>query len=156
MAIINLKDLAHSNAKGKPILGLDVGSKTIGLAISDSRWQIASQLHTIRRVKFSKDILELQGIIADLNIGSLVVGMPVNMDGTKGPRAQSTQAFSCNVLKSVDLPLAFWDERLSTSAVERQLIDQDMSRAKRANVIDQHAAQYILQGALDRLQLGWP
>lgn len=137
------------------LLGLDIGEKTIGLAISDSAQSIASPVETIRRSKFAKDAARLKEIIAERRVGALVLGLPVNMDGSEGPRCQSTRQFARNLatLGDVTLPFAFWDERLSTKAVERFLIDeQDMTRKRRAEVIDKLAAAYILQGALDARQ----
>lgn len=142
-------------AAGKRLLGLDLGTKTIGLAISDRAWRVASPLETLARGKrFSEDAAALARLIAEREIGGLVIGLPVNLDGTEGPRAQATRAFARNLraLAGIALPVALWDERLSTAAVERFLIGEaDMSRAKRGKVVDKMAAAYILQGALDRL-----
>lgn len=137
------------------LLGLDIGEKTIGLAVSDSGQSVASPLETIRRSKFAKDMERLKEVIAERKVGALVLGLPINMDGSEGPRCQSVRQFARNLraLAEIDLPLAFWDERLSTRAVERFLIDeQDMTRMRRAEVIDKLAAAYILQGALDARQ----
>ncbi len=136
--------------KGR-LLGLDLGTKTIGLALSDVERRLASPLDTIRRVKFSQDAQSLLKRAQDFEVCALVVGLPLNMDGTQGPRAQATRAFMRNLAKLSPLPFAYWDERLSTAAVTRELIAQDASRAKRAEVVDRMAAAYILQGALDRL-----
>ncbi len=133
------------------LLGLDLGSKTIGLALSDVGRQIASPLETIRRVKFRADAAALLKIAERHAIVGLVIGLPLNMDGSEGPRVQSTRAFVRNLMPLTPLPIAFWDERLSTLAVTRTLLDADASRAKRAQVVDKMAAAYILQGALDRL-----
>ena len=133
------------------LMGLDLGTKTIGVATSDLTRQIATPVTTITRTKFTPDAVELLKIAAQENVGLLVLGLPINMDGTEGPRAQATRAFARNLAKLTDAPIALWDERLSTSAVERELIAADVSRAKRAKVIDEHAAIFILQGALDRL-----
>ncbi len=133
------------------LLGLDLGTKTIGLALSDVQRQIASPLETIQRVKFGTDAAALLKIATKHQVAGLVIGLPLNMDGTEGPRVQSTRAFVRNLLPLTDLPIVFWDERMSTLAVTRTLLDADASRAKRAAVVDKMAAAYILQGALDRL-----
>ena len=139
---------------GTRLLGLDLGSKTIGLALSDPTFMVASPIDTIRRTKFGKDAAELDRLIADRGVGGLVLGLPINMDGSEGPRCQSTRQFATNLIqRGMEQPIVFWDERLSTAAVERVLIDEaDMSRRKRADVVDKMAAAYILQGALDRLR----
>ena len=139
---------------GNRLLGLDLGSKTIGLALSDPAFMVASPIDTIRRTKFGKDAAELDRLIADRGVGGLVLGLPINMDGSEGPRCQSTRQFATNLIqRGMEQPIVFWDERLSTAAVERMLIDEaDMSRRKRADVVDKMAAAYILQGALDRLR----
>jgi len=136
------------------ILGLDLGSKTIGLALSDPARTVASPLETIKRIKFTQDAEHLAEIIKKREVGALILGLPTNMDGSEGPRCQSTRQFARNFSKlGFDLPISFWDERLSTSAVERFLIDEaDMSRAKRGEVVDKMAAGFILQGALDMMQ----
>jgi putative Holliday junction resolvase len=152
MPIRNPTDLAAGLAKGDRLLGFDVGEKTIGLALSDPTLAIATPLETLRRGKFAADVEKLKVIIARQGVGGLVLGLPVNMDGSEGPRAQSARAFARNLAKLTQLPIALWDERLSTAAVERDLIAADVSRRKRAAVIDQHAAAFILQGALDRLR----
>jgi len=150
MAIIEMNDLRTTVKRGERLLGLDLGSKTIGLAISDSGFMIASPLDTIRRRKFTADALALKAIIDERQIGGLVLGLPKNMDGSDGPRVQSTRQFATNLLERFDIPIAFWDERLSTMAVERVLVNEaDMSRQKRNAVVDKMAASYILQGALD-------
>ena len=133
------------------MLGLDLGSKTIGVAASDPDRRLAAGVETIARTKFSADAARVLVLAAERNACGFVLGLPVNMDGSEGPRAQSTRAFARNFAKLTDLPIALWDERLSTAAVERGLIEADMRRNKRKEVIDQHAAAYILQGALDRL-----
>lgn len=135
----------------KRILGLDIGSKTIGLALSDPMQMVASPMETIRRGKFSKDAERLREIVESQNVGGFVLGWPVNMDGSKGPRCQSTMAFSRNLFEKIPLPQALWDERMSTAAVERTLLEADSSRARRAEVVDKMAAAYILQGALHAL-----
>jgi putative holliday junction resolvase len=133
------------------LLGLDLGTKTIGLALSDVGRQIASPLETIRRVKFQADAAALLRIAEKHAIAGLVIGLPLNMDGSQGPRVQSTRAFVRNLAPLTSLPIVFWDERMSTLAVTRTLLDADASRARRAEVVDKMAAAYILQGALDRL-----
>jgi putative Holliday junction resolvase len=134
-------------------MGLDVGTKTIGIATSDLTRQIATPITTITRTKFTPDATELLAIAAKENVGVLVVGLPINMDGSEGPRAQATRAFARNLAKLTPLAIVFWDERLSTAAVERMLIDADTSRAKRDKVVDKLAAAWILQAALDALRL---
>jgi putative Holliday junction resolvase len=135
--------------KGR-LMGLDLGTKTIGLALSDVERRLASPLDTIRRVKFTKDAEALLARARDFDVCAFVVGLPLNMDGGEGPRAQATRAFMRNLGERAP-PFVYWDERLSTAAVTRELIAQDASRAKRAEVVDRMAAAYILQGALDRL-----
>ena len=150
MTIVEMNDLRKTVKRGERLLGLDLGSKTIGLAISDSGFMIASPLETIQRKKFTSDALALKAIIDERQIGGLVLGLPKNMDGSDGPRVQSTRQFAANLLERFDIPIAFWDERLSTMAVERVLVNEaDMSRRKRSAVVDKMAASYILQGALD-------
>jgi len=134
------------------LAGLDPGTKTIGVAVSDTRRSVATPLRTIRRTKFAADARALLALCAERAVAGIVIGLPRNMDGSEGPRAQSARAFARNLGGLTELPLAFWDERLSTVAAERVLIDADTSRARRAEVIDHVAAGYILQGALDRLQ----
>jgi putative holliday junction resolvase len=136
--------------KGR-LLGLDLGTKTIGLALSDVERRLASPLETIRRVKFGQDAKHLLSVVQRFGVQGLVIGLPLNMDGTEGPRTQSTRAFVRALTPLADVPAAFWDERLSTAAVERDLIAVDVSRAKRSAVIDKMAAAYILDGALARL-----
>ncbi|KRE12882.1 Holliday junction resolvase [Bosea sp. Root483D1] len=133
------------------LLGLDLGTKTIGLALSDVERRIASPLETIKRVKFKLDAMALLKVAERHAIAGLVIGLPLNMDGTEGPRVQSTRAFVRNLAPLTSLPIVFWDERMSTLAVTRTLLDADASRARRAAVVDKMAAAYILQGALDRL-----
>ena len=136
--------------EGGRLLGLDVGTKTIGTALCDAGWSFASPAELIRRTKFTKDLEALQAFIAREHVAGLVVGLPLNMDGTDSPRTQSVRAFARN-LAPLELPLLLWDERWSTQAVERAMIDADVSRAKRAEKIDSLAAAHILQGALDAL-----
>lgn len=133
------------------LAGLDLGEKTVGVAVSDALRNVATPLLTIRRTKFTQDAAELLSIVAARDIRGLVLGMPRNMDGSEGPRAQSTRAFARNLLKLSPLPIVFWDERLSTVAATRALLEADTSRKRRAEVIDHVAAGFILQGALDRL-----
>ncbi|HVZ53853.1 MAG TPA: Holliday junction resolvase RuvX [Pseudolabrys sp.] len=141
---------ARFGARGV-LIGLDLGTKTIGVAASDPDRRLATGVETIARKTFTADAQRILTLAAERNAAGFVLGLPINMDGSEGPRAQSTRAFARNFAKLTDLPIAFWDERLSTAAVERELIAADVSRARRAAVIDQHAAMFILQGALDRL-----
>lgn len=133
------------------LMGLDFGDKTIGVAVSDGLRSVASPLETVRRKKFTVDAARLQEIISHRAICGIVLGLPRNMDGSEGPRCQKTRAFARNFARLSDLPITYWDERLSTVAAERALLEADASRARRAEVIDNIAASYILQGALDRL-----
>jgi putative Holliday junction resolvase len=149
MAIVDLTELALP-ARGA-LVGLDLGTKTIGVAVSDPDRRLATGVTTLSRQNFSKDATQLLAVAGERRAAGFVLGLPINMDGSEGPRAQSTRAFARNLSKLTDLPIAFWDERLSTAAVERALIEADASRARRKAVIDEHAAIYILQGALDRL-----
>jgi putative holliday junction resolvase len=146
-----LEDLAKSLKPGERLMGLDLGSKTIGIAVSDVTRQIATPIETIRRSKFSADAAQLLALAARENAAAIILGMPMNMDGSEGARAQSTRAFVRNLAKLSPLPVILWDERLSTAAVERMLIEADRSRARRREIVDKLAAAYILQGALDRL-----
>src|SRR3954452_13273466 len=136
------------------LIGLDLGTKTIGIASSDPDRRLATGVETIARKNFSADAARLLALAAERSAAGFVLGLPLNMDGTEGPRAQSTRSFARNLARLTELPIALWDERLSTAAVERELIAADVTRAKRAKVIDQHAALFILQGALDRLARG--
>ena len=152
MPIVSLEELRDAVPKGARLMGLDVGSKTVGLALSDGTLSIASPLQTLRRTKFTKDAEALKALIDEHGVGGLVIGLPINMDGSEGPRCQSTRQFAANLLAKFDIPIAFQDERLSTAAVERVLIGEaDMSRKRRAEVIDKMAAAWILQGALDAM-----
>ena len=146
--ICSLSELKASLKPRQRVLGLDPGTKTIGVALSDITLTIATPMEIIRRVKFKKDVARLREIVEEHDIGGFVIGWPVNMDGSEGPRCQSTRAFCQNLAAAIDLPQTLWDERLSTSAVERTLIEADTSRARRKQVIDKMAAAYILQGAL--------
>lgn len=153
MSIENIIDLAERLAKGERLLGLDVGEKTIGLAVSDRGLAVASPIETMKRGKLADDVAALGELCRARAVGGLVVGLPVNMDGSEGPRCQSVRQFVANLTeRGLDLPAALWDERLSTAAVERLLIaEADMTRKRRAQVVDKMAAAYILQGALDAL-----
>ncbi|WP_158964545.1 Holliday junction resolvase RuvX [Chachezhania sediminis] len=145
--------LAENIPTGRALMGLDLGDKTIGVAVSDLFHSVASPLETVRRKKFTLDAEALLKIIANRQIGGVVLGLPRNMDGSEGPRCQSTRAFALNLSRKTDIPIGFWDERLSTVAAERALLEADTSRRRRAEVIDHVAAGYILQGALDRLRV---
>jgi putative Holliday junction resolvase len=147
-----IEAFAAAWVRGSALLGLDLGERTIGVAVSDRIGAVASPLETIRRKKFGTDAARLQEIANDRSAGGLVLGLPRNMDGSEGPRCQSTRAFARNLSRLTDLPIGFWDERLSTVAAERALLEADTSRKRRAEVIDHVAAGYILQGALDRLR----
>ena len=149
--VTELSVLAARLTRNQRLMGIDLGTKTIGLALSDVERRLATPFETIRRKKFAEDVDLLLKAAASLQVAGLIVGLPLNMDGSEGPRVQATRAFVRNLATRSDLPVAYWDERLSTAAVTRELIAQDVSRAKRAAVIDQMAAAYILQGALDRL-----
>jgi putative Holliday junction resolvase len=153
MAVHDVKDLATARAAGAPLVGLDLGTRTIGVAVSDTSLLIASPLALIERTKFTKDVEVLFALMAERGADGLVIGLPVNMDGTEGPKCQSVRAFARHLLRLKDLPIAFWDERLSSAAVNRMLIGQaDTSRERRAQVVDKLAATWILQGALDRMK----
>jgi len=151
MPVLSLADAVAVLPPRGALIGLDLGSKTIGVAASDPDRRVAAPVETISRKRFSLDAKRILDLAAERRAAGLVLGLPINMDGSEGPRAQATRAFARNLARLTDLPIALWDERLSTAAVERALIAVDASRAKRKNVIDQHAAAYILQGALDRL-----
>ena len=148
---LTLTELATALPQNGALIGLDLGTKTIGLAISDPGRRIASPLLTLRRIKFKADAAALLKQAVDNAAVGLVLGLPLNMDGSEGPRAQSTRAFARNLAALTPLPIVFWDERLSTAAVTRTLLDADASRKRRAALVDKMAAAYILQGALDRL-----
>jgi len=149
--IVTVTELAALLPSRGTLLGLDLGTKTIGVATSDPDRRLATGVETITRTRFAADAARLIVLASERKAAGLVLGLPVNMDGSVGPRAQSTRAFARNLAQVTELPIALWDERLSTAAVERDLIAADMSRARRKAVIDQHAAIFILQGALDRL-----
>ncbi len=149
--ILPLVEAAQHLPTRGALIGLDLGSKTIGVAASDPERRLAAGVTTVARTNFTADARRILALAAERSAAGFVLGLPINMDGTEGPRAQSTRAFARNFAKLTELPIALWDERLSTAAVEREMIANDVSRAKRAAVIDEHAAMFILQGALDRL-----
>jgi putative Holliday junction resolvase len=152
--ILPLVEVAQHLPPRGALIGLDLGSKTIGVAASDPDRRLATGVETIARRSFSADAARLLALATERKAAGFVLGLPINMDGSEGPRAQSTRAFARNLARLTELPIALWDERLSTAAVERELIAADVTRARRAKVIDQHAAVFILQGALDRLARG--
>jgi putative Holliday junction resolvase len=152
VSVLALSDLKQKLSPGQRLLGLDLGEKTIGLALSDTLATIATPLETLPRGKFGDDAAKILALIAAHNIGALVIGLPLNMDGSEGPSAQSARAFARNFSGKSEIAIVFQDERLSTAAVTRTLIEADSSRAKRARVVDKMAAAYILQSALDRLR----
>ncbi len=149
--LVELDIMKDQVQTGQRLLGLDLGSKTIGVALSDVMRHIATPMETIKRTKFTLDAVRLITIIEEQNVGGLILGFPLNMDGSEGPRCQSTRQFARNISEKIDLPIALWDERLSTVAVTRTLIEADASRKRRKQVVDKMAAGYILQGALDKL-----
>ncbi len=150
MPLIEPNEMTTKIVPQARLIGLDLGTKTIGLAVSDSAYAVASPLQTIRRTKFTADAKQLLEIITEKNVGGIVLGLPRNMDGTEGPRAQSTRAFAQNMIGKTNLPIAFWDERLTSAEAERILIDQaDMTRKRRGEVIDKMAAAIILQNFMD-------
>ncbi|HEY5167120.1 MAG TPA: Holliday junction resolvase RuvX [Pseudolabrys sp.] len=149
--ILPLVEAAEHFAPRGGLIGLDLGRKTIGVAVSDPDRKLATGVETVARSNFTADARRVLALAAERAAVGFVLGLPINMDGSEGSRAQSTRAFARNFAKLTELPIALWDERLSTAAVERELIAKDVSRAKRAAVIDEHAAMFILQGALDRL-----
>lgn len=149
MSFITLEQLRQS---GGPLLGIDPGTKTFGLAVSDSTRMIATAVDTIRRKKFTPDAAKIFALYDDRNCAAIILGYPLNMDGSEGPRCQSVKDFATNLCSLRDIPIMLWDERLSTAAVSRVMLEADMSRAKRAQNVDKLAASYILQGVLDRLR----
>jgi len=151
MSIVGLEDLPPILSPGQRLLGLDLGEKTIGLALTDTLLTVATPLKTLKRGKFASDAVVILGLIAEHGIGAIIVGLPLNMDGSTGPSAQSAQAFARNFAKLSDCPVVLVDERLSTAAVTRTLLDADASRLRRRAVVDKMAAAYVLQGVLDRL-----
>jgi putative Holliday junction resolvase len=156
MPVLDLASLPAALPPYAPVVGLDLGEKTIGVAVSDVTRMVASPLALIRKTKFTDDVAKLRALMAERGAKGLIIGLPMNMDGTEGARCQSVRAFGRNLLRLDDsLPIAFWDERWSTQAVQRMMTDQaDLSRARRADLVDKMAAAYILQGALDRLAYG--
>jgi putative Holliday junction resolvase len=153
MPVLDLLDLSAAVTAYTPFVGLDLGEKTIGVAVSDATRTVASPLQLIRKTKFTEDANALFTLMDSRAAAGIVIGLPVNMDGTEGPRCQSVRAFARNLIRLKDLPIAFWDERMSTMAVNRLLIGEaDLSRARRAEVVDKMAAAWILQGALERLR----
>ena len=152
MAVVELSLLRATLVPGSRLLGLDLGEKTIGLALSDTLLSVATPLATLKRGKFSANASELSALMKKQGVGGLVVGLPLNMDGSEGPSAQSARAFARNFSALSEAPIILWDERLSTAAVTRTLIEADSTRKRRAEVVDKMAAAYILQGALDRLR----
>jgi len=151
MIVDDIVDFTAALPPFRAIAGLDLGDKTIGVALSDLRRSVATPIETIRRVKFTEDAAKLLTLLTARHAAGIVLGLPLNMDGSEGPRVQSTRAFARNLMRLTDLPITFWDERLSTVAATRALLEADMSRKRRAEVIDHVAASYILQGALDRM-----
>ena len=153
MAVVELTEIPALIPRYSALIGLDLGEKTIGVAVSDTTRMVASPLELIRKTKFTQEAGRLFSLIDGREVGAIVIGLPVNMDGTEGVRCQSNRAFARNLLRLREIPIAFWDERMSTMAVNRFLIDQlDASRAKRAGLVDQMAAAWILKGALERLR----
>lgn len=151
MIFDDVDSLAAELPASGALAGIDLGTATIGVAVSDARRRVASPVETIRRTKAGKDFAALMAICEPREVVGLILGLPLNMDGSEGPRCQATRAFARNVARSTELPISFWDERLSTVAAERALLEADMSRRRRGQVIDHVAASYILQGALDRI-----
>lgn len=146
-----IEDFKAAVAPGQRLIGLDLGTKTIGVALSDTMRSVATPMVVLKKAKLKEDVAALQAIIDEHGVGAIVLGLPKNMDNSEGPRAQSTRAFARNIEERLGLPVLMWDERLSTAAVTRTLIEADASRKRRAEVVDKMAAAYILQGALDRL-----
>ena len=151
MIVDQLTEIVAHLTPGSRLMGLDLGTKTIGIALSDTSRKVASPFDTIRRTKFQADADQLLALADEHQVGGFVLGLPLNMNASEGPRAQATRAFAANLAKRTEIPIAFWDERLSTVAAERVLLEADQSRRRRAQVIDKMAAAYLLQGALDRL-----
>lgn len=151
MLIETIEQFSAQLPAHRRLLGLDVGEKTIGLALSDLMRTIATPLLTISRSQFTKDMAAIATVVQEQNVAGLVIGYPINMDGSNGPRTQSVRTFTSNLLKHMDMPVFLWDERLSTVAVQRTMLDADLSRQRRAELVDKLAASYLLQGCLDRL-----
>lgn len=156
MTVRNISELKSLIKPGDRLLGLDIGTKTIGLAIADGTLTVATPLETIRRTKFTKDAEALLKVVDGRGVGALVLGLPLNMDGSEGPSCQSVRQFAANLIAKRDIEIAFWDERMSTMAVTRTLLDADASRKRRGEVVDKMAAAYILQGALDAIRMTRP
>ena len=156
MPLRNPTDLKPALQPGSRLLGIDLGTKTIGLALSDPLLMVATPLKTLERGKFGRDAAILQQLRREHGVGGLVIGLPISLDGTEGPRAQSTRAFARNLLALDDPEICFWDERFSTAAVTRGMIEADLTRKRRAEIVDRAAAAYILQGLLDRLRHAGP
>ncbi len=154
MPVVAIAELRAHLPPGRAVVALDLGEKNIGVAISDVTRTVASPLATLRKGKFTANANELAALCAENRAGGMVIGLPVNMDGSEGPKAQSARQFAANLAQRIDLPIALWDERLSTAAVTRALIEADASRKRRGEVVDKLAAAYILQGALDFLGRG--
>lgn len=152
MIVKSVQELADQLPRHGRLMGLDLGEKTIGIAVSDPGHMIATPITTIRRSKFTEDAKQLLKLVDERQVAGLVIGLPLNMDGSEGPRCQSVRQFASNLGKLRDMPMMFWDERLSTVAVTRDMISADLSRAKRAKIVDESAAAFILQGALDSLK----
>ena len=152
MPLVSIQALQDLRSQKQPLMGLDVGDKTIGLALSDRTWMIATPYKTLRRTKFSKDARDLIALLKEHHVCGCIVGLPMNMDGSEGPRCQSVRQFVKNLMAFEDIPICFWDERLSTVAVSNTMLSADLSRQRRAELVDKLAASYILQGALDRFQ----
>jgi putative Holliday junction resolvase len=152
MPVLDLAEMTAALARGRRLMGLDVGTKTIGIALSDTSLMVATSLMTMKRTKFTQDVEELFRLIDQHDVGGLIIGLPVNMDGTQGPKCQSVRHFGKNVMDRRDMAVSYWDERWSTQAVTRTLIDADVSRKRRGEVVDKLAASYILQGALEAVR----
>jgi putative Holliday junction resolvase len=152
VSIVAPPEIAARLARGQRLLGLDVGTKTIGIAISDGTLSVASPLETLKRTRFTLDAKKIADIVAKRDAGGIVIGLPVNMDGSEGPRSQSVRQFAADIARATGLPVTLWDERLSTAAVTRAMIEADVSRARRAELVDKMAAAYILEGLLDHLR----
>jgi putative Holliday junction resolvase len=152
LSLLDLPDFASALKPGTRLIGLDLGEKTIGIALSDALRSIASPMETLPRAKFTLDAAKLERIISEQVVGGVVIGLPLNMDGSDGPSAQSARAFARNLAARIDPPIVLWDERLSTVAVTRALLEADASRQRRSKVVDKMAAAYILQGVLERIR----
>jgi putative Holliday junction resolvase len=153
MAIITIHELKPLKTGKNRIMGIDLGDKTIGLCLSDLTWSIATPMETLKRTNLDKDLLQLATYIQQYHVIGLVIGLPINMNGTEGPQAQKVRQFASKLLENIEIPIILWDERLSTTAVTRTLLEADISRRRRSQVVDKMAASFILQGALDGLKL---